>query len=115
MPEELKRGSIILAKLDDHSGKVSEHFAVVLTSSADIHRGATLVVAGISTSFRQPLPTNWFVIDHIPGGRHPMTGMSEACVVKADWLDSIDQADVIEVRGRTTARIVRQLLAWLNA
>ena len=109
MPKPLKQGAIILAPLNDHHGKTSIHFAVVLTSDNDIERGSDLIVAGISTSYEYPLPANWFLLDTLPGIGHPITGLKEACVVKNDWRDVVRQSDVIEVRGRVQSRIGKQL------
>jgi mRNA-degrading endonuclease toxin of MazEF toxin-antitoxin module len=111
--EEIKRGSIVLASLNDYHGKTSAHYAVVLTSSENIRHGSDLVVAGISTSFRHPLPPQWFALDTHPLG-HPITGLKEACVVKADWIDIVRQDEVICVQGRALARTVKQILAYIQ-
>lgn len=90
MAKPLQQGAIILAPLNDHHGAVSLHFAVVMTSDADIAAGADLVVAGISTSFLPlPLPPGWFALDSVPVIGHPITGLKEACVVKDDWRDIV--------------------------
>lgn len=110
MTKPLKIGSIILAPLNDHHGKISLHFAVVMTSDADIAAGSDLVVAAISTSFLPlPLPANWFPVDSVPVIGHPITGLKEACVVKDVWRDIVRQIDVVEIRGRLQSRIFRQL------
>lgn len=113
MPDDLKQGSIILARLDDHHGKLSKHFAVVLTKTEDILKGDDLAVAGISTSFRMPLPSNWLALNSKPGVGDKITKLRAACVVKADWLNVIKQSDVIMVRGRVLAKTMSHLLHLL--
>ena len=54
--KELERGSIIKAPLDDFNGTIASHFAVILSSTEAIKRGDPLVVAGISTIYKTPLP-----------------------------------------------------------
>jgi hypothetical protein len=111
--EKLKVGSIVRAVLDDHHGKASEHFAIVIASSESIVRGDDLAVVGISTSFKYPLPPHWYPLETRPGG-HPITGLHEACVAKADWFNVIKQSDILEIRGRAPSRIVKQIALYIR-
>lgn len=113
MPKVLQRGSIIRAVLNDHNGKSSEHFAVVLSDNTAIQNGGPLAVAGISTTIEDPLPSGWYWLNTHPEG-DCVTGLREACVVKATWLDIVKIADVKEIRGRAPARIVKQLLTFVS-
>jgi len=109
----IRPGTIILAQVNDPTGKPArEHFAVVLNSQAEIEAGEDLRVAVCTTSFETPLRSGWFAIPTKPGG-HAITGLGEACVVKATWLQVVPQANVIKVRGRAPAAIVRQIRNWL--
>lgn len=106
-------GTIILAPVNEPSGKpAGDHFAVVLNAQSEIDAGADLRVAVCTTSFDLPLRSGWFDIPTKPRG-HAITGMSEACVVKATWLQVVPQADVIKIKGRAPASILRQILNWL--
>lgn len=113
MPNEIKRGTIILAMLDDHNGKVSKHFAIVTSKTVDIERGEDLAVVGISTSYRLPLPSHWHFLETHPTG-NCQTGLRESCVAKSDWQDSVKQSDVIAVKGRAPAGIVKQILKFIE-
>jgi hypothetical protein len=113
---ELERGSIIKVPLDDFNGTVAPHFAVILSSSEAINRGDPLVVAGISTIYKTPLPPGQFLIpDYTPGRPHPDTGLSESCAVKGDWINVIKQSDIIERFKKCRARIVKGLIEFVNA
>ena len=111
--DEIRTGTIILAEIREPNGKpAGGHFAVVLSSQAEIDAGEDLRVAVCTTSFQLPLPSGWFFLPTKPQG-HAVTGLREACVVKATWLQSVPQANVIKIRGRAPASIVRQILNWL--
>jgi hypothetical protein len=116
VPITLRRGTIIKAVLDDHHGKKSEHFAVVLTKTADIQAGSDLSVAGISTSVVDAsgaTPSHWHFLDTKPGG-DPNTGLYETCVVKPDWADVVRQSDVVALTGYAPTRIVKQLIKYVE-
>lgn len=118
----LRRGSVIWFVIPDPDGNViyddhgnpKEHPALVLSSNEDIDSGRTLVVAAISTRVgSNPRPPQWFHIDWQRGG-HPGTGLSRHCVVKADWLVSVDQADVTQVSPGISGRATDSVLKWLK-
>jgi hypothetical protein len=113
VPKELKLGTIIRALLDDYHGKVSEHFAIVIASGDTIDRGDDLAVVGISTSFTLPLPKGCFFLDTQPGG-HPVTGLHEACVAKANWRDVVKQSNILEIRGRAPMSVVKQIVQYIK-
>lgn len=113
MDKELRRGSVIRARLDDHNGKVSEHFAVVLTSNEDIAAGADLLVAGISTQFSHPIPSHWHYLENHPLG-DCQTGLRRPCVVKASWTDVVPQDKVLEVRGYAPTQIVKLIKRYIK-
>lgn len=114
MQGKLQRGTIILAKLNDHHGKISEHFGIITTSTADIQAGADLAVVGISTKYNLPLPPHWFALKTHPRGLCE-TKLRRPCVAKASWQDVVKQGDVIEIRGRAPAGIVRQILKYIES
>ena len=111
----LERGTIIRAPLDDFNGHIVPHHAVILSSTEWIKTGGPIVVAGVSTTYRHPLPAGQFLMDYMPGRPHPDTGLSESCAVKGDWLNVVDQSDIIAVFKRCKPRIVRDLIAFVNA
>lgn len=113
--KELKHGTIIRVPLDDFNGNVSLHHAVILSPQEAIIAGEQLVVAGVSTSYKIPLPPGQHLMDYTPGRPHPKTGLSESCAVKGDWLNIIDQADIVEVFDRCNARIVKKRIEFVNA
>jgi hypothetical protein len=112
---ELKRRSIVMAPLDDFNGTVVPHFAVVLSPDDAIARGEPIVVAGISTTYKTPLPEGQFYMDYTPGSVHPMTGLSESCVVKGDWVNIIRRSDILSIVGQCKAATFRQLIQYINA
>ena len=113
--QQIRFGAIILAEVNDpQNGKpVGAHPAVVLNPQADIDAGVDLVVAVCTTSFTYPLDSGWFDMPSKPSG-HETTGLTEACVVKATWIEVVPQPQVLKVVGRTPMSIVRQIQAWLR-
>jgi mRNA-degrading endonuclease toxin of MazEF toxin-antitoxin module len=111
----IQLGTIILAEVNDpRTGQpAGEHPALVLNPQADIDAGMDLVVAVCTTSFTYPLDSGWFDMPSRPDG-HEMTGLTEACVVKATWIDAVPQSRVLKVKGRAPMAIVRQIQAWLR-
>lgn len=87
------------------------HYSVVLNDQSEIDAGEDLRVAVISTNCR-PLMSGWFDMATAPGG-HPITGLSEACAVKATWLNKIKPTDVIRIQGRCLAATFKSVRNWL--
>jgi mRNA-degrading endonuclease toxin of MazEF toxin-antitoxin module len=113
VPQEIQRGTVILAVIGDPSGKnPKDRPAIVLDRQEDIDAGRDLFVAVITTDLLDPLRSGWFDVPTKPDGTGP-TGLREACIVKANWLDLIPQAKVLRVTGRAPARLVRQVTNWL--
>jgi len=112
---KLERGTVILVPLDDYHGNIEPHHAVVLSSTAACERGDKIIVAGVSTGYRTPLPPGQFYMDYIAGRPHPETGLSESCVVKGDWPNLVEQADIIQVFKRCSPAIVKGLIQFVNA
>jgi hypothetical protein len=107
-------GTVILADVNEPGGNsAGPHPAVVLNRQAEIDAGLDLWVACCSTAFEYPLQSGWFDMPSQPGG-HSATGLSEACVVKATWPQSVPQAKVLKVYGRSPISIVKRVLAWLR-
>jgi hypothetical protein len=107
-------GTIICANVDEPGGTAAgPHPAVVLSKQEEIDAGHDLWVAVCSTSFGNPLPSGWFHMPTMPGG-HPTTGLYEACVVKATWLQRVPQSKVIKLYKRAPISVVRQVLNWLK-
>lgn len=115
MHAQIQFGSIILAEVNDPetARPAGEHPAVVLNPQVDIDAGLDLVVAVCTTSFSYPLDSGWFDMPSKPGG-HEITGLKEACVAKATWLQVVPQSRVLQVKGRAPMAIVRQIQAWLR-
>jgi hypothetical protein len=91
---------------------IEPHYAVVLNPQSEIDAGADLRVAVCTTSFGSPLPSGWFPMPTRPGG-HTTTGLTDACVVKATWLDIVPQSSVIKVVDRATATVYKQVKNWV--
>lgn len=112
---KLLLGTIILAEVNDpESDKpAGVHPAVDLSPQANIDAEMDLVVAVCTTNFTYPLESGWFDMPTRPGG-HEITGLTDACVVKATWLAVVPQSNVLKVKGRAPMSIVRQIQAWLR-
>jgi hypothetical protein len=111
---KIKQGAVVYSFVREPKfGRVlpDPHYSVVLSPQHEIDIGQDLRVAVISTNCR-PLQPGWFDMDAAPGG-HEITGLFEACAVKATWLDKVNQADVIRVQGRCRASTFKQLQNWL--
>jgi len=116
--KRILRGAIIWAEVREpiHRQPVGEHPAVVLNSQEEIDRGDPLRVVVCSTGFSYPLRPGWFDMPSRPGpGGHPATGLDEACVVKATWIDNVPQSAARMKRptDRCPAAIFRQINDWL--
>ncbi len=114
VPDKISLGDIILADVREPVNKtyVGPHFAMVLNAQASIDAGDDLSVVVCTTSFRYPLKSGWFPMSAAPGG-HPITGLVEACVVKATWQDEVAQAAVIKRVGRSMKREYKLVVNWL--
>jgi hypothetical protein len=113
-PAPISLGTIILAPVREPIDRapVDPHYAIVLSPQREIAAGLDLRVAVCTTSFRYPLLSGWFEMPTAPDG-HPITGLREACVVKATWIDRVPQSAVMRVVGRSTTSIYKQVLNWL--
>jgi mRNA interferase MazF len=111
--ETIQRGTIIWAELSDPNGRNAKpRPAVVLSTQPHIDTHGDLVVAVITTDFTHPLPSGWFAIPTMPGG-HAITGLDQACVVKATWLKQVPRTQVQAIMGRAPSRVVREILNFL--
>ncbi|HET6878673.1 MAG TPA: type II toxin-antitoxin system PemK/MazF family toxin [Pirellulales bacterium] len=110
----IQLGTIVLVVVRDPDTRATlePHPAVVLNCSTEIEAGSDLRVAVCTTSFRG-LQSGWFELPASPGG-HKQTGLDQACVVKATWIERVPQAEVLRVFGRAPARIFKQILNWLE-
>jgi hypothetical protein len=113
VPNAIKFGTIIYADLDDGNGKIEPHYAIVTDRQEAIDQGKDLAVIGISTSCLGPLQDGWFRMDSHPGG-HPRTGLSEACVAKANWRDVVPQNKIIRVAGRINRGLAEQIAEYIK-
>jgi mRNA-degrading endonuclease toxin of MazEF toxin-antitoxin module len=111
--QKIGLGSIVWADVHDPISKknVGEHPALVLTATKDIESGADLRVAVCTTSATRPLPSGWFDIP--AGSTGDDTGLPEACVVKATWIEKIPRTAKIRVTGRAPSRVYKQVKNWL--
>ena len=117
-PFTITTGTIIWADLRRPDGTTAgDHPAVVLSAGAEIATGADLRVAGCTTNPApaQCVQSGWYRLPSKPGpGGDPVTGLEEACIVKATWLCVVPRAAVRKVSKRAPARIVKQLLNWIT-
>ena len=113
MAETIQRGTIVWAEISDPNGQNAKlRPAIVLSTQPHIDARHDLVVAAITTDFVHPLPSGWFAIPTMPGG-HEITGLDQACVVKATWLKQVPQTQVRAIKGRAPSRVVREVLNFL--
>lgn len=111
---ELRTGSIILAPVRAPEGTpLDPHPALVLNEQKEIDAGLDLRVAVCTTSCNRPWPSGWFQMPATPVIGHPITGLTQACVVKATWIDIVPQAVVIKVYGRSTRQVFKQVVNWI--
>lgn len=110
---KIQTGSIIWAKVTDPQTNIElePHAAIVLNPQHEIDAGNDLDVYVCTTSFRGR-QSGWFDVPTKPGG-HEMTGLDQACVVKATWHNIVPQADVIRISGRAPSQLFKQLQNWL--
>jgi mRNA-degrading endonuclease toxin of MazEF toxin-antitoxin module len=115
IPDKLSLGDIILVIVREpiHRQPVDPHYAVILSDQNAIDAGDDLIVAVCTTSFHLP-HSGWFPMPAAPGG-HPITGLTEACVVKATWIDdAVPQSSVLKRIGRSRKREYRLVVNWLS-
>lgn len=62
----------------------------------------------ITTKFRLPLETGQFLMPWSPGG-HKETGLWKKCIVRSDWVWSIDYSHIVKRLGFTPVNILEQL------
>jgi mRNA-degrading endonuclease toxin of MazEF toxin-antitoxin module len=111
----IRYGGIVWADVNDPITKqpAGEHPVVILTTDAEIAAKKQLVGAVCSTSFGKELPSGWFPMPTKPGpGGDPITGLTEACVVKSTWIEPI--LKINRFAKRCPRRIVRQVEDWLR-
>lgn len=117
------RGSIVWIAADDPNGKpILDQYGkpksrptMVVTSTADIQAGVPIIAVAISSRFDiKNLPTCWFSIPSHPNG-HPVTGLDQPSVVKADWPVPIIPAKITRAdeRERAPTQVVKQVLNWI--
>jgi hypothetical protein len=113
--QTIQLGTIVWAEVCEPNGRpAGPHPAIVVSRQEDIDAGAELHLVVCSTSFTLPLQSGWFDVPTMPGPNgHPVTGLKEACVAKATWLQTIPAAEVMSVAGRAPAKLCRQIINWL--
>ena len=113
--QAVRRGSIIWAAIADKQRRTDskERPALVISSNDSIAAGNDLVVLVISTKFTYPPPSHWFLVPSDPLG-HPVTGLDQPCVIKTDWPEKIPQSDVLGVKGRAPAALVKQVISYVK-
>ncbi|HVA47639.1 MAG TPA: type II toxin-antitoxin system PemK/MazF family toxin [Pirellulales bacterium] len=111
----IQRGTIIWAAIADKErrSESKERPALVVSSNERIAAGDDLAVLVISTKFAYPPPPHWFLVPSDPSG-HPVTGLDQPSVVKTDWPERIPQSQVLQVRGRAPAALVKQVINYLK-
>ena len=116
MAQTIQLGTIVWADVSEPNGRpVGPHRAIVVSRQEDIDSGADLQLVVCSTSFSLPLRSGWFDVPTMPGpSGHPVTGLKEACVAKATWLQIVPAASIISIAGRAPMSLCRQIISWLN-
>jgi hypothetical protein len=91
-------GWVVLADIPDPDGKPCGHAhpAMVLRGPGD--DGGLWLIA-ISTSFDKPNRNEfWIECDWAPGG-HPVTGLTQPCVLKCDWVVALNRSQLKDFLG----------------
>lgn len=112
-PATLRTGTIIWADVTDpvtHQ-PVGPHAAIVLNPQSEIDAGSDLDVYVCTTSYENRQP-GWFDVPTKPGG-HEITGLDQACVVKATWHNVVRQDAIIRIAGRAPSSLFKQLRNWI--
>ena len=80
----LKPGDIVRADIPDPEGNpcAEPHRTMVLRTD-----GVTAWLVGISTRFSEPPPRHWLLLPFAPGG-DKVTGLTQPCVLKCNWVKS---------------------------
>jgi hypothetical protein len=100
---------------DPTGSPIGEHPVVILSPQRDIDAGRELVGAVCTTSFFYPLPPGCFEMPSKPGpGGHEITGLEQACVVKASLIQPIPYSSIRRIGKRALMSTVRQLQQWLR-
>lgn len=109
----IQQGSIVWVKVKDQAGRNPKcRPAVVVTPSAEIVPGETIVVVAATSSFSRPLPQNQVALPW-QHGKHPQTGLYKECIAVCDWLVEIDQSQIVELVGVCPSSTLSAILSKL--
>jgi mRNA-degrading endonuclease toxin of MazEF toxin-antitoxin module len=87
--------------------------AVVITDDEEIEPDSKLVVMAITTTFRDPPPSNHVTLPWHPRG-HPVTRLTKRSAAVVDWLSPIHPSDIAGYGGDVPERIMRVIQSKLG-
>ena len=107
----LQQGCVILAETLDPQGQNPKvRPLVVISQSADIAAGATLVCVAIT----RQIPSNQLPIHVLlpySNSGKANTGLKERCAAHCEWLATVDQKDVKRIIGIVPTRCLQDINA----
>jgi mRNA-degrading endonuclease toxin of MazEF toxin-antitoxin module len=107
----LQQGSIVWIALNDQAGRNPKcRPAVVITPTECIVPGSRIDIVAAAGTFSKPLPTNRIPLPW-QRGKHPVTGLYKECVAVCDWLDVVEQSDVVAIAGICPTAVLSKILA----
>ena len=107
--KHLAYGRVIWARLVDRHGYSKERPGIIMTPSDRIHGDSPLLVMAITTSFTDP-PPRWHVpLPWNPDPRRVGTRLAQRSAAVVDWLDTIDAAEVLDVKGQVPDKVMKRI------
>jgi mRNA-degrading endonuclease toxin of MazEF toxin-antitoxin module len=107
----LQQGSIVWVRVADAAGRNPKcRPAVVVTPTAEITPGETILVVAATGMFDLPLSPNQVELPW-HRNRHPLTGLTKRCVAVCDWLVEIDPSYIDRVGGLVPSAVLADILA----
>lgn len=108
---QLQQGSIVWARVADKNIRNPKcRPAVIVTPTAEIATGESVVAVAVTSTLSRPLPKNQVALPWHNDG-HPKTGLKRRCVAVCDWLIEFEQGAVEEVAGIVPTGILTKILA----
>lgn len=106
----LRQGQIALA--DVPGAQHNPRPVVVIRPPSGNGPNDAVFVAGISSLAGNPPPPYHVLLPYHPQG-HPRTGLTKRCVAKCDWVFTVEQRHVVDVKGFVPTTYMKTILEQL--
>jgi mRNA-degrading endonuclease toxin of MazEF toxin-antitoxin module len=110
MPADLRYGRLVWATVKDRNGFRKSRPGVILTPTDEITENSPLVIVAVTTTFRDPPPSDHVLLPWHPTGR-VVTKLTWRSAAVISWLETAYTDEVESFGGVVPAEVMRKIEA----